>query len=198
MRKLNIIGEKYNRLTVIQLDEERCAKLDRKYLICKCDCGKITSVQQHKLRSGHTKSCGCLKDQSRRNPEKCRKLYQVNIKRHPRETTAMNLWRNRYDDGVSFEDFLKLTQYNCYYCNHPPNINSFNQSLRDVKSSSFAKENGEFTYNGLDRVDNSKDHSVSNILTCCKWCNYSKRNLNIIDFINYMIKFHNFQHKIGN
>lgn len=33
---------------------------DQKWL-CKCDCGKEISVQRGHLRSGHTKSCGCIR-----------------------------------------------------------------------------------------------------------------------------------------
>jgi len=31
--------------------------------VCRCDCGSITAVYDGNLRSGHAKSCGCLKDE---------------------------------------------------------------------------------------------------------------------------------------
>ena len=34
----------------------------RTYWKCLCDCGKFTIVEATKLKSGHTKSCGCLHD----------------------------------------------------------------------------------------------------------------------------------------
>lgn len=46
----SIIGQKFNRLTVIDRD--------KKY-ICQCECGNIVKVVRAKLISGHTKSCGC-------------------------------------------------------------------------------------------------------------------------------------------
>jgi len=66
MKALNIIGEKYNLLTVIEEVEPyiyeskkgRCVKT-RRYK-CKCDCGNETVVRQGCLRNGDTKSCGCL------------------------------------------------------------------------------------------------------------------------------------------
>lgn len=53
-----MIGEKYGKLTVLKLDKERSGK--RKYYICQCDCGNLKSVRDDCLKSGNTKSCGCL------------------------------------------------------------------------------------------------------------------------------------------
>lgn len=55
---LNLIGEKYNYLTVIGVD--RVVKGKGTYWKCKCDCGNETVVIGQSLRNGHTKSCGCL------------------------------------------------------------------------------------------------------------------------------------------
>lgn len=49
------IGEKFNRLTVI--DVERVGK--HYYWICKCDCGNTTRTRSDWVKTGHTKSCGC-------------------------------------------------------------------------------------------------------------------------------------------
>lgn len=51
------LGNKYNRLTVIGEVEKQSRK---RYLKCVCDCGQQTVVRSDKLKSGHTKSCGCL------------------------------------------------------------------------------------------------------------------------------------------
>lgn len=56
--KLNLIGQKYHRLTVI---EEAPKKGKNTQWKCKCDCGKETIVSTTSLRSGNTKSCGCYK-----------------------------------------------------------------------------------------------------------------------------------------
>jgi len=52
-----MIGEKFNRLTV--LDASICVGR-RYYADCKCDCGAAARVELSKLKTGHTKSCGCL------------------------------------------------------------------------------------------------------------------------------------------
>lgn len=52
------IGEVYGRLTVVR-EVERVTPRKRQFL-CICSCGKEVSLNLNKLRSGHTRSCGCL------------------------------------------------------------------------------------------------------------------------------------------
>lgn len=56
-KRLDLTGEKYGRLTVLH-EIEPHGKYRR--WACQCDCGNIIHVHQHSLRSGNTKSCGCL------------------------------------------------------------------------------------------------------------------------------------------
>ena len=53
------IGNRYGNLVVIQKATEQ--DYYRPTWICECDCGNIITVMGNRLRSGHTKSCGCLK-----------------------------------------------------------------------------------------------------------------------------------------
>ena len=57
---VNEIGNRYGKLIVIAKDEELSIKNHRAYWICKCDCGNYKTVSSKCLRSGKTKSCGCL------------------------------------------------------------------------------------------------------------------------------------------
>lgn len=56
---LNLIGQKFNRLTVIKRVEND--KYYRTQWLCICDCGneKYIIVTGHSLKTGNTKSCGC-------------------------------------------------------------------------------------------------------------------------------------------
>lgn len=57
-RKEIQIGQKFNRLTVIS---NGIFKNTRYHCICKCDCGNITNpISEDSLKTGNTKSCGCL------------------------------------------------------------------------------------------------------------------------------------------
>lgn len=54
-RKLNVIGHKYGKLTI--LNEVEPSKGHRKFQ-CLCDCGNHSIVSLSHLRTGHTTSCG--------------------------------------------------------------------------------------------------------------------------------------------
>lgn len=52
-----MIGSKFGCLTVIGA----VVRTGRRYcVLCRCDCGGVKNVDPSKLKSGHTKSCGCL------------------------------------------------------------------------------------------------------------------------------------------
>ncbi len=60
--------------------------------------------------------------------------------------------------GISLDEFKELTAQKCHYCQKPP-ANCY----RKV-----------FVYNGLDRKNNSAGYSLSNVVPCCRDCNYMK------------------------
>lgn len=55
-------GERYNRWTIIKEVEPIIGKNKNiiRYFECKCDCGKTKKVRLSMMRSGQSKSCGCL------------------------------------------------------------------------------------------------------------------------------------------
>ena len=55
-----ILGNRYNKLVVIEETEERNASKQR-MIRCKCDCGSEVLVAYTSLITGNTKSCGCIK-----------------------------------------------------------------------------------------------------------------------------------------
>ena len=52
-----LVGQRFGMLTVIDELEHRSSKGSVIYK-CRCDCGKITTVNSNHLLSGHTRSCG--------------------------------------------------------------------------------------------------------------------------------------------
>ena len=50
------IGDKINRWTIL----EKISKSGRVYYECQCECGTIKKVRADHLKSGNSKSCGCL------------------------------------------------------------------------------------------------------------------------------------------
>ena len=71
-RFIDIKGDTYNCLTVLYLVG---FKNKRAEWLCKCNnCGNYVIVNSHNLRTGHTKSCGCLTSESLRK-DKVGKQY---------------------------------------------------------------------------------------------------------------------------
>lgn len=51
-KAIDLTGQKFNNLTVIQ-------ELGGGRILCRCDCGNIKEYDKYKVKTGHTKSCGC-------------------------------------------------------------------------------------------------------------------------------------------
>lgn len=183
MKKLNLAGQKYNKLTVL---EEASSIGGRSAWRCQCDCGNIKNIKTEELRSGGTQSCGCWNKEQR--SLRSENMYSKCRKYSPIEASAKYIWRKRYGE-MPFKDFYDISQKNCYYCNDLP---SNYQNVATKKSSKNMKDNGYFTYNGLDRLDNNKPHSKDNCVPCCKYCNYAKRERSIEEFKEWLIRTYNF------
>lgn len=54
---LDITGDKYGKLVVLEYGYKKDKK---NYWKCVCECGKETTVSINSLRTGNSKSCGCL------------------------------------------------------------------------------------------------------------------------------------------
>ena len=56
--KISLIGQKFNRLTVIKLLGK---KSGHNNYLCQCNCGNFTEALPTNFKSGKVKSCGCLR-----------------------------------------------------------------------------------------------------------------------------------------
>lgn len=54
----DLTGQKFGRLTAIEDSGKRVGSSVR--WLCRCDCGNLVIVSSNALRTGNTKSCGCL------------------------------------------------------------------------------------------------------------------------------------------
>ena len=60
MKKLDLMGQRFGRLTVLEEYSKR-AKNRSIAWACRCDCGDLTEVNSNNLQGGNTRSCGCFK-----------------------------------------------------------------------------------------------------------------------------------------
>lgn len=186
-RSEDSLNEKFGKLTVVEILP--ADKYGNKKAHCQCECGgsKITTI--HKLRRQEVRSCGCLRSAnslkqlskaSKNNPK-------LNKKHDPKEVTARIQFAKRYADGdLTYEQFLELSQQNCYYCgSEPANLaNAYKQE----RYSELKRNAGYFKYNGLDRVNNELPHNFSNVVPCCIACNKAKLNRTQSDFLIWIRK----------
>jgi hypothetical protein len=83
------------------------------------------------------------------------------------------------DAGLPFNKFYWLSQQNCFYCCRPPSNGIKDKSGRVI------------TYSGLDRLDSDIGHTVNNVVPCCKYCNYAKREKTLNEFKDWIIRIGN-------
>lgn len=181
---IDLTGQKFGRLTVIK----RMPNNNRRnsMWLCRCDCGTEKVIIGSYLRIGQTKSCGCLQKELVGN--RFRGVSPVT--KLPLGVSSMRQTINHYKKnakkrGLSFEltekEFLEITQKECFYCGvKPGNITSRG-----------SRNNGSFTYNGIDRVENNKGYTIDNIVPCCRTCNIAKRNLTLQEFKDWIGRVNN-------
>lgn len=136
----------------------------------KCQCGGETITSRSKVKSFHTRSCGCIRT------------------RFSNSELLINKVKNSYishakDKNLQFElthsEFENLILSNCYYCN-----TNLTNSL-NIK-------NEKLFYNGVDRIDNNNGYNISNCVTACFDCNSAKRSHSYDNFLLYVKNIYNY------
>lgn len=82
--------------------------------------------------------------------------------------------------GLAFEltrgQLLAIAAQDCHYCGaEPGNI------MKRGKPSAF-------TYNGLDRLDNTAGYTLANAVPCCRTCNWAKQRMTVDEFQRWVAR----------
>jgi|ERR1035437_1287521 hypothetical protein len=194
------IGQKYGKLTLIEI-LDKFTKSKKRLGRFSCDCGgEITTAIEYvryEGAGGGTKSCGCMKKEScRKNIILANKvLLETGVTKTPRVATAIRVYKTYADEDLTFDDFMKLTQENCFYCGKEPS-NKANCYFNGKKYNyGYLPERvyaAYFIYNGLDRQDNSKGHFRDNVVPCCWQCNKGKMEMNSDEFLAWVERIYNY------
>lgn len=167
-RVIDLTGKKFGRLKVVARDETPRGNEARKnaavHWNCVCECGTLCSVPSVRLRSGLTRSCGCLRDR-------------------PPETSVRNLFKNYrrgaekrdYEFILTEDQFRKIVVQNCFYCGAPPTERRRKKKTYDG-----------FAFNGVDRINNAKGYSLDNCVAACKTCNAMKATYTPAFFLKHI------------
>lgn len=194
MDAVKSLNKRYGRLIVLEIVGKD--NHGHKKVRCLCDCGNEKVLVLNKIRQGDSRSCGCLQKEwaKKQMKEVFKKCPNFINRLEPRLATAKSIYQTRYSDGdLSFQDFLDLSQQKCYYCHAPPANKDNRFNTKDNRYSKERREGGDFIYNGLDRVNNVKKHTLNNVVPCCLSCNKSKLNRTkkeFLDWINKVYQIH--------
>lgn len=91
------VGDTFGRLTVIEKAQDRIRAngYPRYYWKCQCSCGsEVKEIEEYKLKTGHTVSCGCAKFKNIKEEE----LFNIQpAKKHRHYLRANNIFRRCND-----------------------------------------------------------------------------------------------------
>ena len=163
-RLIDLSGQRFGKLLAIERTENVGNGTMWK---CQCDCENktIVNVNAYALRSGHTRSCGCIAKE--RNG-----LYYGKAAFNKLLSSYKRHAKNRnFPFELNEEIFKRLTQQNCYYCGKEP---------RQIGKN--GNNNGDYIYNGIDRLDSSLGYTLENSVPCCGKCNAMKMAMSLSDF----------------
>lgn len=165
--------KKYGTLTVISRAEP-----DGKGVawICKCDCGRIRRATGTLLRYGRLKNCGYKPCRGEAPAMENGKSAKNNAYR----TYKGNAERRGILFTLTVEEFMIIASLPCYYCGNPPS---------NVRKSG-SKKGEDFTYQGIDRENNSQGYTRSNSVPCCITCNKAKGVMSHTEFLDIITRIY--------
>jgi len=132
----DLSGQKFNKLTVISFSHSN----NESFWLCKCDCGNSKIIKSSHLKSGHTKSCGCIRRES-------------NVSKHYLYNTWSNMINRCYNKkSTSYKNYGGRGVFVCSEWRE-----SFSTFLRDMGD----RPEGLT----LERKDNFNGYKPDN----CKW-----------------------------
>ena len=168
--KLNLIGKKFGKLTVIRETPQR--RTTSTEWECSCSCGEYITVPATYLvrKSKKPKHCGCLNKKFGEDAA-FNVLYQSYKKRAAKNGLIFTLTR---------KEFRTLTKQPCVYCASKP------FQVQYIGGNN--RKGHEYIYSGIDRIDSSKGYTLDNCSPCCKICNFAKSNMNVGEFLLHITK----------
>jgi len=104
-------------------------------------------------------------------------------------------------EGHLFEltkgQLIVLVKQNCHYCGIAPFVECYPTVMKGGRNGKAALNyDRPCLYNGIDRKDSSQGYFLENCVTCCKWCNYAKRNQGLENFLAWAKRVFEYQESL--
>lgn len=156
MKKIDIIGKKYGRLTVISYDHNNGYI---PYFLCKCDCGNTKVIQKYNLIEGKTLSCGCY------HKEQIHKTKFISENRRALTRILRGMKERCYNPNTQ-----------SYHSYGGRGITICDEWLADTNAfCSWAESNGYKKGLSIERIDVNQGYNPQN----CKWIPMSEQCYNL-------------------
>jgi len=165
--KVDLTGNRYGKLTVTGFSHVEISPSGQRKFLWKvtCDCGEERICYSSNLVRKLSGSCGCARYE--KLPEE--HLYTTYLFAQYSGTAKAKSFENL----LTREDLWRLTQLPCHYCKSPA-------------TPRYSGKYPMFKYNGLDRVNNKLGYTLSNVVTCCHFCNRAKSDLPLEEFVEWL------------
>lgn len=175
--KLNLTSEELTALQKYLTVEEDWKSSEYKHR-CSCICGKVVYKTGACIRNYPNSSCGCMRGMWQNIGEKQALRNSVYL------AYKTNASKKKLDFFLTKEEAFFLFKEPCFYCGRK----DYNKSkTRKRKGRKELKDRLEiYSYNGIDRIDNSIGYTKDNCVACCKICNISKSDLSLEEFKNWL------------
>jgi len=179
---IDLINKKFGLLTVIEYVDKAKSR-GKTIWKCKCECGTIKLIQDNHLKSGNTKSCGCLRNRKGKDSPFFKGYGEIPL------DSFSSIRRSAAGGGILNR---KTKEFNITI------QQAWNQFLKQNRRCALTNVELHFGENqtaSLDRIDSNKGYIEENIQWLHKDVNIMKNDLDMNTFLMYCKLIYENQHR---